>query len=365
MKHTLWILALLVPGIAAVDMAFALPRFASRTAAKCQSCHVNPSGGGMRQTFGVTYGRNQLPVPTWSEELDLEDFSTQLTDFVSIGANFRTLFFHFDSGSSSTNAFFQMQGDIYMNLKLAKKVSIYLDKGLYAGFEIFGLLNLLPANGYIKVGKFLPNFGTKMDEHRAFIRTFTGFNPEFGRAELTGAEVAVLPGPLTIMGGIYNARDGFGAGTGKDKAYLGRADAIFKATSDIHVGIGGNVFRRENSTGPKITLLGGLGSVSVKDLTLFGEVDLMRTEVAGTTTDALITYAELNYVLMQGLDLKFAYDFFDPDKDTKSGTFSRYTFGFEFFPVSGVEVRPLYRILKEDPIDVDNNEFHLLFHFYL
>jgi hypothetical protein len=59
------------------------------------------------------------------------------------------------------------------------------------------------------------------------------------------------------------------------------------------------------------------------------------------------------------------YDFYDPDLDVKTGSFSRYSFGFEFFPIAGVEVRPLYRINQEDPTDSTNDEFHLLLHFYL
>ena len=51
--------------------ATALPRFASRKGARCQSCHVNPSGGAMRQPFGVQYGWEQLPVPAWSKEFEL------------------------------------------------------------------------------------------------------------------------------------------------------------------------------------------------------------------------------------------------------------------------------------------------------
>jgi len=47
--------------------SLALPRFAARTGAKCQSCHVDPTGGEMRQAFGVQYGRDQLPVPEWSK----------------------------------------------------------------------------------------------------------------------------------------------------------------------------------------------------------------------------------------------------------------------------------------------------------
>jgi hypothetical protein len=80
---------------------------------------------------------------------------------------------------------------------------------------------------------------------------------------------------------------------------------------------------------------------------------------------AVVIYAEANYVLTPGVDLKVAYDFYDPDKDQKTGAISRYSFGFEFFPIAGVEVRPMYRIKREEPIEVKDNEFHLLFHIYI
>ncbi|HXG00902.1 MAG TPA: hypothetical protein VNL69_08950 [Bacteroidota bacterium] len=358
-----------------VEHAIALPRFASRTGAKCQSCHVNPAGGGMRQAFGQQYGRETLPVPTWSEEFTLDDFSTKLTDFVSIGADVRTLFYAQEipdtaggrpgTSSNTNNAFFQMQGDVYLNFRVAKKVNIYVDKGLYSGFEIFGLLSVLPGNGYVKIGKFLPQYGTRLDDHRAFVRDRTGFNPESGRAELTGAEVGFSPGPVNIAAGIYNATDGFGAAVAKNKALLGRIDGMFTLSEEMYLGLGGNVFSRELGAGSRTTIFGALGSFSYKDLTVFGEVDWIRNKAGGATVTGLVSLVEADFVVTPGVDLKVMYEFFDPDVDLKTGSISRYSFGVEFFPISGVEVRPLYRINSEDPANVSNNEFNLLIHFYL
>ncbi|MDH3251583.1 MAG: hypothetical protein OEM41_02260 [Ignavibacteria bacterium] len=356
--------ALVLTLMLANSMASALPRFASRTGAKCQACHVNPSGGGMRQTFGVNYGRDELPVPTWSEELGMEDFSTKISDVVSIGADFRTLFYYQQTAGSNSNAFWQMQGDIYLNLRIARKVSMYLDKGLYNGFEVFGLLNILPGNGFVKVGKFVPNYGTKLDDHRAFVREKLGFSPELGRPERTGAEIGFAPEPLVLTTGVFNAEDGFGFAP-NNKALLGRIDFIQKLGEDVRLGLAGNVLWQEKTSGLKTTLLGGLGSISYKRLTVTGEVDLIKKDSVGRKVDGLALYAEANVVLTQGVDLKFGYDFYDPDTDVKSGSQSRYTVGVEFFPLSGVEVRPLYRINSEDPVNTKNNEFHLLVHFYL
>lgn len=329
----------------------------------------------MRQAFGQQYGRETLPVPTWSSEWDLDEFSTKLTDVVSIGADFRTLYFvqqipdtaggRTGSSSTSNNAFWQMQGDIYLSFRLSRKVSIYLDKGIYSGFEIFGLLNILPGNGYIKLGKFIPNYGTKLDDHRVFIREVTGFSAERGRPELTGGEVGFNAGPATLMGGVFNASDGFGAGTQNRKALLGRIDGMFKLGDAVHLGLGANIFSKDLTGANRMTLFGALGSFSFHDLTVFGEVDWLKSKIAGTTTTGLVSLLEAGYVVTPGVDLKFMYEFYDPDIDLKSGAVSRYSFGVEFFPLSGVEVRPLYRISIEDPVNVSNNEFNLVIHFYL
>ncbi len=346
------------------EQAQALPKFSARTGWKCQSCHVNPSGGGMRNPGGVTYGREELPVPTWSEEFGLDDFSTDLTNFVSVGADVRTLFFYQQGSTEDQNALFQMQGDLYINLKLAKKVNVYFDKGLYSGFEIFGQLNVLPANGYVKAGKFVPNYGLKLDDHRAYVREYIGFSPEIGSPYFTGAEVAVLPGPLSVTGGVYNSSEGRGESIASEKAFLGRIEGLFDVTDDVYAGLGGNVLYKD-VMGGKTNFLGGFGMVGIADFTVIGEVDLLKSDISGAKKEGLAVFVEGDYMVVQGFDLKAIYDFYDEDLDLATGTQSRYSFGFEFFPISGVEVRPLYRIVKEEPTDVDNDEFHLLLHFYL
>ena len=366
------------------SVTLALPRFAARIGAKCQSCHINPSGGEMRQAFGVRYGREELPVPTWSQDFEMEDFTNLIGNVLGIGADMRTLFYT----QHGSNAFFQMQGDLYVNLRLAKKVSLFMNKGLNSSYEIFGLLNILPASGYVKLGRFLPDYGTRLDDHTTFISTYTGFSPELGRPELTGAEAAISPGPITITGGIYNSVDGLGSNT-NTKAFLGRIEGMFNLADHVDLGLGGNYFGNGTlsttvisriatdvgvnvappGTAAENTLMGGFGSFSYHDLTLFAEVDYMKTKSAETTIKGLITYVEADYPVVTGVDLKLAYDFYDPDKDVKSGSISRYSAGLEFFPIPGVEVRPVYRWLKTQNVTTGQGEdawteFHLLFHFY-
>jgi len=338
----------------------------------------------MRQAFGVQYGREQLPVPEWSKGFETEDFSTVLANFLGIGADFRTLYFVQKKDTVTNNAFFQMQGDVYLDFHIAKKVSMFVRKGLYSGesyddFEIFGLLDLLPASGHVKVGKFIPNFGIKMDDHTTYIRTFTGFSQEVTRPELTGVEAAVAPGPFSLFAGFYNAQDDFGAATGDKKAFLGRAEGLFKLAENTNLGVGANIFAKQagtlstkSLTGDIISvayddlkLMGAFGSFSYENLTVLGEADLIQSKLAGRTTVGEVSYVEADYPVVTGLDLKFAYDFYDPDRDVKSGSINRYSVGFEGFPLPGVEVRPIYRFVRNQPVNLHNDEFDLVMHFYL
>jgi hypothetical protein len=326
----------------------------------------------MRQAFGEQYGREQLPVPAWSKDFGIDDFSNLIGNALGVGADLRTLYFAQQGRSGAWNdAFFQMQGDLYLNFRVAKKISLFLNKGLYSGFEAFALLNVLPASGHIKVGKFIPNFGTKIDDHTAYIRTYTGFSPELTRPELTGIEVAVAPGGLTITGGFFNATDGFGTGTGNRKAYLGRVEYMLSAGSDVHLSLGANVFGNGMPRPPLPTAIdamqtvaGAFGALSVGQLTLFGETDWIRSKGGGQPEPrAFVAYAEADYPLVTGVDLKVAYDFYDPDTDLKTGTASRYSVGVEFFALPGVEVRPIYRVVDGSAASL-KSEFDMLLHLY-
>jgi hypothetical protein len=352
-----------------LQQGLALPRFAVRTGSRCQACHVDPSGGAMRGPYGLQYGRENLPVSSWADEFAREDLSNLITNFLGVGGDFRTLYYYQqlpDTGSrTNNNAFFEMQGDLYLNFRPAKRINVFLKKGLYSGFEAFGVLRLLPADGYIKVGKFLPDFGTRIDDHTSYIRTYTGFSPALGRPELTGAEVALCPSSFRVVGGFYNAVDGYAGSGGNNKALLGRVEGMFDLAEQAHLGAGVNVFSRENLSGVTTTLYGGFGSFSYGDLTIFAEGDFLRAASPGSTTIGIVTYLEADYMVVSGLDLKLAYDYYDPDKDLQTGSQSRVSFGFEFFPIAGVEVRPIFRVNKETPTEIRNNELDLMLHFYL
>ena len=96
-------------------------------------------------------------------------------------------------------------------------------------------------------------------------------------------------------------------------------------TEQINVNVGASFYNDPNpNPTEKATFYGGFGSVTVlKTLTLNGEFDYIQTPVAGVNTTGFMSYTELNYVLVNGVDLKLGYDFYDPDKNLKTGSEAR------------------------------------------
>lgn len=371
--------------LAAVEStSVALPKFASRTGATCQSCHVNPTGKGMRNEFGRSYGMDDITLPRWKESTDLDEFSVALTPNIDVGMDLRALFFYDERTRSSSTL--MMQGDLYFDLRLNRWVRIYIDKGLYSGFEAFALAKVLPWDGYAKAGKFTPAYGTRIDDHNAFIRggpygggAFVGPYVSlsaagypsgllFGeRSEDTGLEIGVAPGAFTLTAGVFNGSPGPGLNgvTGsRQKAVALRGDFRFKLPS-TKVMLGGSAYRGPVA-GNMHLYRGVFGAITVAErYTWNTEVDLVQVERPGPDIQGLMVWNEVNVVLTPGVDLKLGYEFYDPDTDLKNGGFARAVVGAEFFVLSGVEIRPLYRINLEDPSDITNNELQVLLHLYL
>ena len=383
MSYLRIILALLTVTALSASMS-ALPKFASRAGARCQSCHVNPTGKGMRTEFGRSYGMDDITIPTWKERSDLEELSMSLTPNIEMGLDVRTLFFYEQQSRASSTL--QMQGDIYFDIRLNNWVRIYLDKGLYSGFEAFALAKVLPWDGYIKAGKFMPAFGTRIDDHNAFIRggpygggPFSAqFQPlssagyptglRFGeRSEDSGVELGLSPGVFTFNVGVFNGTPGSGLNgitPSTEKAFALRGDASFKF-SGIHLNVGGSAYQSPVA-GSTHLYRGVFGSITVAErYTLNSEADLVEVELAGPNLSGLIVWNELNVVVSPGIDLKVGYEFYDPDRNLKNGSFSRAVIGAEFFVLSGVELRPMYRINIEEPTNVSNNEFQMMLHLFL
>jgi len=333
----------------------------------------------MRSPFGISYGRDEVPIKSWQDQFSIQEFSTNINEYLSYGADVRMLYFYQskDSPSATRSSFFPMQADVYFNFVLSKKVNLFVNPafGPYQRYEVFGLAKILPANGYLKIGRFTPSYGLRIDDHTSFVREATPFRNNSGQQ--TGFELAIAPEPISILAAVTNGVAGDRASS-VPKAFYGRMDGKFKA-GPLNVSLGASAYR-DNAGGGDLTLFDGFGTLSIGDaLTVVGDVEQIEgnsplmsvngdrnaRNSTGTQLTQRAIMIEADYPIIEGVDLKFIYDYFDPNVDLKTGTATRYSAGFEFFPISGVEVRPLYRFTDDTVLNTKTTDIHVLFHFYL
>ncbi len=105
-------------------------------------------------------------------------FSPKLTKSISIGGDVRVAQVDDEvPGSSNFNNFLAMQGDLYVNAKLNDILNVFITSGIQipridTKYEVFGMISHLPANLYLKVGRYKPTYGLRIVEHRAYQRRF-------------------------------------------------------------------------------------------------------------------------------------------------------------------------------------------------
>jgi hypothetical protein len=175
MKRLFMMLCLGLAGLAQAE-----PYLAVDTGIKCGGCHVNPTGGGLRNAFGAVYSQqlmaaNKLPeaLPPWTGAL---------FERLRLGANLR-------AGSSQTRIPSQAavsetelsQLRAYVDVQLIRDhLGVYLDQQLRPGRpqrqEAYVRLTTGDQRWYAKAGQFYLPFGWRLQDNTSFVRSLSGFN---------------------------------------------------------------------------------------------------------------------------------------------------------------------------------------------
>jgi hypothetical protein len=352
--------------------SFSLPRYAVRLNDQCIDCHVNPTGGIIRNDNGWFYGK--LPMSMISPREKELTLSPKLTDNIIFGLDMRGQFLY--SQERSRTDFQDMTGAIYSNIKLSEKIDVVTRYDFVQGiWEAYGIAKILPFNGYIKGGKFQPNFGIHIDDHTAYTK---------------GGDFALLRngGVRGLMYDPYYLETGMELGLYYKKlafltASVGRPSTNFTFETDptytarleitptegrfglMFGGSYSNSKQRTPTFSPpyyNTDLYGGFMGVGYDRFALLAEYDIADNYLAkDVTSSALMLKASIQ--IMVALEAIIRYDMFDPDTDLEKNEFAHLIFGFEFFPYSFIEIRPQYRMHIEDP-KIDNDAFVMQLHFW-
>ena len=342
---------LLALGLGCTSRAHALPLYASREGKTCVTCHYDPNGGGMRNDFGFLYLKNRHGLDT-EDKWAKVTVDPRLNEWIAIGADTRLLYIasHTSGGPPlRTSTFFPMQGQLNVaisphdNLTVLASHGISTDPDQYVAREIYGLIHDLPHDIYIQLGRFRLPFGLRQDDHTSFLRTeFLPYNSQYDDAGMEiGAAGAKYFGQLSFTNGsgtISTERaQTFAAKTGMASKRLSGGISGFHQFVEITGTRHDRWALYATSTLGKLSVLGEYGGGTTNAPATFGG-----------TSNLWAAFAELDYRLMRGLNVRGKLDYLEPDKDVSGDLFRRYVVEADIVPVPFTELKLSFRAHHDD-----------------
>lgn len=380
MKHLKPVLTLLsIAAIVAIAVATAdsYPRFAAYTGEKCVDCHVNPTGGLMRNFGGTKYAEKNLGMDVFKKLTGKTKFDPRLTKAISIGGDVRIAQVdHQVPDQANYNSFLAMQGDVYLNAEVNDIVDVFATSGIYipgveTWYEVFGMLHNLPANGFFKAGRFKPDYGLRIVEHRAFQRKNLLGAPYEAN---TGFEIGISPEWFNLTAGLYNPANSKFISQDPHKMFVASTGFNFSFSNyDYNIYLGGSFLNNPYNTldsnfTSTITGLQQSFGANIRlgffnRAALLGEVDFEERKTDYPMRRSLYWFGELNVMVIKGFEVRGQYEYYDRDRSEEGDHRSRIGAGFAAFPFQGFETEVMLRFVSEEK-DLDNDEFQWNFHFY-
>lgn len=366
MKHNYVLIILLV----ATSFVYSLPRFALQQKDKCISCHVNPTGGIIRNENGFYFGRNVISMASSKEKNFI--ISPKITDNVSFGFDYRTQLIY--SQEKNRADFQEMTGSLYLNTSITNDIDIitmYDFPNLI--WQAYATAKILPNKSYIKFGSFTPYFGIRIDDHTSYTK-----GGDYGLLFSTGTVQGLIYNPLYKETGLelgINISDWgfFSASLGKSRFNnILSSDPTITSRLEVNSSIdklgffvgGSFASTKIKNLGNKLNtiLYGAFAGVGLSNISIMGEFDYANEYVGfGVTSSALML--EISYLISIGIETILRYDRFDRDITIAKDEISHLIIGLELFPFAFIEVRPQFRFNIEEPMK-ENNAFVLQLHFW-
>jgi hypothetical protein len=335
---------LLMPLTAAAE-----PYLAVQNGYKCMACHVNPTGGGLRNDFGVIFSENVLPARTLPATFPA--WTGRIASFLRAGLDARASWTRTQVPHNPRQEQRQLdQVRVYADIALIpQRLGLYLDEKVAPdkAQEFEGYLRLSDASRgwYLKAGKFYLPFGLRLQDQTAFVRTLSGISmttPDSG-VEL-GFERTNWSAQLDYSNDIGNA----------SAASRHQITGLFVWVQTAYR-LGAAVSAASTSTGNR--RLGGLfGGLRTGPVAWLGELDLVRDDgFADGARTMLAALGELDWSLRRGQNLKLTAEFQDPDRAVPEDQFTRWSAVYELTPLPFVQLRAGYRRYRGIPQNDSQN----------
>src|SRR5579859_5667163 len=313
------------------------PYLAVMTGYKCNVCHVNPTGAGMRNDFGVTYAKVLLPEETVDTVLD--SWTGKITDRLRFCGDLRTDWSRDTAPNTATQQAFALeQFRVYADFTvIPERLGIYVDEQIAPNGSIneeayvrYGNTN---EGFYLKGGQFYLPFGWRLQDQTAFVREVSGISmttPEQG-VEM-GYEHAAWSAQLDLTN---VPASGPGAKAGHQVT-----DQLVFVQPLWRLGAATSLTQSDAGNRRVGGLFAGLRTGPVGWL---GEYDLVRDESFPGGRSLRGGLFEADWRILKGHNLKLTAESYDPNRAVRENQQARYSIVYEFTPIPFLQLRTGYR----------------------
>jgi hypothetical protein len=331
----------------AAQAAFAEPYLAVQSGLKCAQCHVNPTGGGLRTVFGNMWAQTQLAEKKIGPAEDV--WTGQVGKFLSVGGNVRANYsFNRVPNQQRSNGFDLQEARLYLDMALVpNRLSVYLDERMAPGnadnLEANVRLWLKPGSLYVKAGQFYLPFGWRLEDDNAYVRQLSGVSMQTpDRGLEIGFEQGMFNGQMSVSNGTAG-----GPETDDGKQVTARFEYVPGAPWRVGVSVMHNNVPASvgNRTG-----YGGFAGYRWGKFSFLGEIDFIDDKGIGANgREQVVSFAEANFRMRQGHNLKLSYEWLDPDRDVSEDGQTRTSLLYEWSPMEFVQARFGFRYFHGIP----------------
>lgn len=321
------------------DILFAEPYLAVKSGQKCASCHVSPTGGGLRNEFGQAFG-NTLT----SERPSAEPLDGKLSSRFRLGTDYRAaLRFSQSDEKDATSRFQTDRLSLYLAAELIPKtLTLYLDQQFAPASDNRTAWVMWQSNDqqwYLRGGKFFLPYGLRLEDDGAFIRQLTGIN--FSNAD-QGIEAGWNIHSLSTQLALTNGS----SGAAEIDNYKQVSVRTVWITPTWRLGGSLNQNKSDQSTRRMANIFAAMRAFQIEWLF---EIDRIDDENSDQDVSRLVLFAEINRRLAAGHNLKLTHEWYDPDKDVEENERTRNSLVWEYMPRPQLQWRTGLRIHRGIP----------------
>ena len=340
-------------------LLFSEPQFSASRGYSCAQCHVNRTGGGMRNAFGRIFSRTEMGGRP-RRPSDAATLPADTLSMLEAGADLRAAFCALFDPSPAEGFYFSefrlQEARLYGRASpLRRHVSVVLDLSLSSKVlteqalvrEAFVMWESPGLSWHAKAGRFYQPFGIRLSDDAAYTRQATGFN--FDNSDI-GVEAGVDKPFFNAAVSVTNGSQGRPEDN-RGKNACARAEICLRG-----IFAGGSLsYNRDDGNSTERTLGGPALGWHWGRLSLLSETDWILDHSPAGDIRRLAALVEGDFLVRSGLFLKVEHSYYDEALGIAHNGRTLTRYGAEYTPFPYVQFRLFYDDFRFVPQNLAGN----------